>query len=76
MAVAGACCDTLAAVLKGPGEGAEPALFLDEDGALAIVVATLPTPGGLGFFDKTASYCPFCGAAQRIQDNQAQGVDS
>jgi len=55
------CCASLAEVLAGPGEGAEPALFVDDDGVLTMVVATLPTPGGLGFFDRPVLYCPFCG---------------
>lgn len=63
-----ACCDTLAAILDGPGEGAEPAMFRDEDGDLVMVVATLQTPGGLGFFDKVAPYCPFCGAPQNTPE--------
>ena len=62
------CCDTLAEVLRGPGDGAEPALFVDDDGSLTMVVATLSTPGGLGFFDRAVQYCPFCGTGLQSQD--------
>ncbi|RAI03610.1 hypothetical protein DLJ53_03735 [Acuticoccus sediminis] len=62
------CCAALAEVLKGPGEGADPALFVDDDGVLTMVVATLQTPGGLGFFDRAVLFCPFCGTGLQTQD--------
>ena len=56
------CCATLAEVLKGPGGGAEPMVFTDDDDRITMVVAMIDTPGGLAFYDHAVRYCPFCGA--------------
>lgn len=65
-------------MLAGPGGGAEPTVFVDddeEDGAgLMMVVAMVSTPGGLGLMDHAVFYCPFCGADLRQGERPTQGM--
>lgn len=56
------CCAKLSEVLRGPADGAEPTLFVDEGGDLTMVIAMIDTPGGLGLYDHAVHHCPFCGA--------------
>lgn len=63
------CCDKLAEVLRGPGNGAEPTLFVDDEGELTMVIGMVDTPGGLGLFDHAVRFCPFCGARVAPKDN-------
>ncbi|MEM8553033.1 MAG: hypothetical protein AAGF45_11695 [Pseudomonadota bacterium] len=48
-------------VLAGPGGGAEPTVFVDDEDVLTMTVGLIDTPGGLGMFDHAIYFCPFCG---------------
>lgn len=63
------CCDKLAEVLRGPGDGAEPTIFVDDEDVLVMVIGMVDTPGGLGLFDHAVHYCPFCGVPVARKNN-------
>ena len=59
------CCQTFTDVLTGPGGGAEPTVFLDDNNVPTMVICMVDTPGGLGLYDHAVRFCPFCGTEIR-----------